>query len=138
MMGLHPTEKSGGLLARPACTRSGAEGDHEYPTPVAGDNVHVLRRGTKYTAAHYLRMIMANDERPRTLHAEAQRSDRALLPDIVQRLLDRQDQRFAARREVWRQQATAESAFYDSYKRLAADIGRAAERGMDRGYGLEL
>ena len=81
---------------------------------------------------------MANDGRPRTMHAEAQRSDRALLPDIVQRLLDRQDQRFAARREVWRQHATAESAFYERYERLAAEIGRAAERGRDRGYGLEL
>ena len=119
-------------------TRSSGEADHEHTTAVAGDNVHVLRRGTKYSAAHYLRMIMANDGRPRTMHAEAQRSDRALLPDIVQRLLDRQDQRLATRREVWRQHATAESAFYERYERLAADIGHAAERGRDRGYGLEL
>jgi hypothetical protein len=85
-----------------------------------------------------LRMIMANDESPRTMHAEAQRSDRALLPDIVQRLLDRHDQRFAARRQTWREYTAAERAFYERYERLAADIGRAAERGMDRGHGLEL
>ena len=119
-------------------TRLGGETDHEHPTPVAGEDVHVLRRGTKYCAARYFRMIMANDERPRTMHAEAQRSHRALLPDIVQRLLDRHDRRFAAHRQSWREHTAAERAFHERYERLTADIVRAAQRGMDRGYGLEL
>jgi hypothetical protein len=119
-------------------TRFSGEDDHEHTTPVAGDAVHVLRRGTKYSAAHYFRMILANDERPRTMHAEAEHTDRELLPDIVGRLLDRHDARRAARRQTWREDTAAQRAFYERYERLAADIGRAAGRGMGRGYGLEL
>jgi conjugative relaxase-like TrwC/TraI family protein len=119
-------------------TRSGGEADHEHTTPVAGADVHMAQRGTKYSAAHCLRMIMANDERPRTMHAEAQRTDREVLPEIVGRLLDRHDSRRAACRQAWRDHTAAQRAFYERYERLAADIERAAERGMDRGYGLEL
>ena len=115
-------------------THFSGEADHEHTTPVASADVHELRRGTKYAAAHYFRMILANDDRPRTMHAEAERTDRKLLPEIVGRLLDRHD----ARRQDWRDHSAAQRAFYERYQRLAADIGRAAERGMDRGYGLEL
>ncbi len=117
-------------------THFSGEADHEHTTPVA--DVHMLRRGTKYAAAHYFRMILANDERPRTMHAEAEHTDRELLPDIVARLLDRHDARRAARRQTWREHTAAQRAFYQRYQRLAADIGRAADRAMDRGYGLEL
>ena len=40
----------------------------------------MLRRGTKYAAAHYFRMILANDERPRTMHAEAEQTERDCYP----------------------------------------------------------
>ena len=40
------------------------EADHDHTKPVAGDRIHVARRGNKYTAAHHLRMILANDDRP--------------------------------------------------------------------------
>ncbi len=83
-------------------------------------------------------MILANDDRPRTMHAEAERTDRHLLPEIIGGLLDRHDDRRAARRQAWREHTAAQRAFYERYQRLAADIGRAADRGMDRGYGLEL
>jgi hypothetical protein len=83
-------------------------------------------------------MILANDERPRTMHAEAERTERELLPDIVGKLLDRHDARRAARRQDWRDHTAAQRAFYERYQRLAADIGRAADRGKSRGYGLEL
>ena len=119
-------------------THFSGEADHDHTVPVAGDNVHMLRRGTKYSAAHYFRKILANDERPRTMHAEAERTDRELLPDIVGRLLERHDARRAARRQTWREHSAAQRAFYQRYERLAADIGRAAEHGRDRGYGLEL
>ena len=115
-----------------------SEADHEHTTPVGGANVHVLRRGTKYAAAHYFRMILANNDRPHTMHAEAERTDRELLPDIIGRLLTRHDARRAARRQAWREHTAAQRAFHERYQRLTADIGRAAERGMDRGYGLEL
>jgi hypothetical protein len=114
------------------------EADHEHTNPAASADVHVLRRGTKYAAAHYFRTILANDERPRTMHAEAEHTDRQLLPDIVGRLLDRHDARRASRRQTWRDHTATQRAFYKRYERFAADIGRAAERGMDRGYGLEL
>ena len=120
------------------CTHVSGEADHEHTTPVAGADGHVLSRGTKYAAAHCFRMILANDERPRTMHAEAEHTDRELLPDIVGRLLDRHDARRAARRQAWHQQTAAQRAFYERYERLAAEIGRAAERGLGRGYGLEL
>jgi hypothetical protein len=119
-------------------THVSGEADHEHTTPVAGADVHVLQRGTKYAAAHYFRTILANDERPRTMHAEAERTDRQLLPDIVGRLLDRHDVRRAARRQDWRDHTAAQRVFYERYQRLAADIGRAADRGKSRGYGLEL
>lgn len=119
-------------------THFSGEADHEHTTPVAGNAVHVLRRGTKYAAAQYLRMILAKDERPRTMHAEAEHTDRQLLPDIVRRLLDRHHARRTARRQTWREHTAAQRAFYQRYQRFAADTGRAAERGTDRGYGLEL
>ena len=119
-------------------THFSGEADHEHTTPVAGDSVHLVRRGTKYVAAHYFRVILAHDERPRTMHAEAERTDRGLLPDVVGRLLDRHDARRAARHQTWRHHTAAHRAFYERYERLAANIGCASERGMDLGYGLEL
>ena len=61
------------------------EADHEHATPVAGLEIHRLRRGNKHAAAHYFRTILANDDRPRTMHAEAERTEatpaaRGLLP----------------------------------------------------------
>lgn len=88
--------------------------------------------------AHYFRMILANDERPRTMHAEAERADREPRPDLVGRLLDRHDARRAACRQTWRATPPPIRAFYQRYQCLAADIGRTADRGMDRGYGAEL
>lgn len=119
-------------------THVSGEADHEHSAPVAGDNMHVLRRGTKYAAAHYFRMILAHDERPRTMHSEAEHTDRELLPDIVGRLLDRNEARRAERQQAWRDHTAAQRAFHERYQRLADDIGRAADRGMDRGYGREL
>ncbi|MBV8861706.1 MAG: relaxase domain-containing protein, partial [Mycobacterium sp.] len=34
------------------------EADHEHATPVAGLEIHRLRRGNKYAAAHYFKMIL--------------------------------------------------------------------------------
>jgi hypothetical protein len=38
--------------------------------------MHMLRRGTSYSAASFMRAILANDDRPRTMHPEAERTDR--------------------------------------------------------------
>ena len=74
------------------------EADHEHARLAWGSDVHLVRRGTKYSAAHCFRMILAHDERPRTMHTQADRTDRALLPPLVAALLDRHDERRAARR----------------------------------------
>ena len=67
------------------------EADHEHARLASGAEIHKTRRGNKYSAAHYFRMILANDDRPRTMHAEADRTDRELLPPLVAALLDRND-----------------------------------------------
>ena len=51
-----------------------SEADHEHDAPVAG--MHMLRRGPSYSAASFMRAILANDDRPRTMHPEAERTDR--------------------------------------------------------------
>jgi hypothetical protein len=61
-------------------TRDGAEAGHDPSAPVAKGDVHQLRRGTKYSAAHHLRSITANDDRPRTMHVEVHHAERDLLP----------------------------------------------------------
>ena len=71
--------------------RISGEADHEHSKPAAWDEIHRLRRGNKYSAAHYFRMILANDDQPRTIHTEAERTERHLLPDVVSDLLDRNE-----------------------------------------------
>jgi conjugative relaxase-like TrwC/TraI family protein len=108
------------------------EGDHEHGRVAAGADIHTIRRGNKYCAAHNFRMILANDGRPRTMHAEADRTDRELLPPLVAALLDRNDQRRAARRAAWRQQnaqARAREAAFERFSKATRDTAqRAAER----------
>lgn len=112
--------------------------DHEHRHLLDEGEVHQLRRGNKYAAAYYFRTLLANDDRPRTMHAEAEHTDRELLPEIVAQLLERHEAHRTARRQTWREHAAAQRAFHERYERLVADMESAAERGMDRGYGLEL
>jgi hypothetical protein len=68
-----------------------------------GEKVMQAHRGTKHAAAHGLRTILtANDDRARTMHAVAARSDRELLPAAVAGLPKRNDQRCADRVQAWR------------------------------------
>jgi hypothetical protein len=50
-------------------TSISGEADHEHTSPVAGGDIHILRRGNKYSAAAVVRGILAADDRPRTMHA---------------------------------------------------------------------
>jgi conjugative relaxase-like TrwC/TraI family protein len=112
------------------------EADHEHSTPVAGADIHILRRGNKYSAAYYFRAILANDDRPRTMHAEAERTARDLLPDIVGQLLERHDQRRSARRAAWRDHNAAARSRMAAYQRMA---GRSTpEHGIHHHAGSEL
>jgi hypothetical protein len=118
-------------------TRDNTEADHT--PPVLSGELHHLRRGTKYSAAHHLRSIIANDDRPRTMHVEAQQTDGALLPDTVGRVLDRHGQRIIARAEAWRQHAAAARDFRAAGDRMMFAADRTADRShaTDVG-GLEL
>jgi hypothetical protein len=119
-------------------TSDNTEANHDS-APVAGAELPQLRRGTKYTAAHHLRGIAANDDRPRTMHVEAQQADRDVLPGTVGRLLRRHDQRMIARAEAWRQHAAADRNFRAAGERMMFVTDRTADRSraMDVG-GLEL
>jgi hypothetical protein len=100
-----------------------------------------MHRGTKHTAAHALHTILtANDDRPRTMHTVAQRTDRKLLLTVVAALLDRNDQRRADRAQAWRQHTAQTRARDAAYQRLTATTQQAAERerSRDQGYGLAL
>ena len=119
------------------------EADHDHATPVAGVEIHRLRRGNKYAAAHYFKTILANDDRPRTMHAEAERTPAHLLPEVVADLLERNNHRRADRRETWRHHTVAERAREAAHQRITQHHG--AEQSQDRrrnrsddGYGLEL
>ncbi|WAJ47985.1 relaxase domain-containing protein (plasmid) [Mycobacterium sp. Aquia_216] len=116
------------------------EADHEHSGVAAGAEIHTLRRGNKYAAAHFFRIILANDDRPRTMHAEAERTDRDLLPPVVAGLLDRHDQRRQQLRAGWRAHNAEARARDAAYDRLRQATQRGRERGSERGHegGLEL
>jgi len=58
------------------------EADHHHATPIAAPEIHRLHRGDKYRAAETFRTILANDDRPTTMHAQAEHTPTELLPDI--------------------------------------------------------
>ncbi len=121
--------------------RISGEADHEHSRLVAGADIHVLRRGNKWAAAHHFRTILANDDRPRTMHAEAERTERDLLPQPVSDLLIAQERRRSARSAVWREHSAAGRAAAAAYQRMATVAETVAERDRDRGRdidGLEL
>ena len=98
-----------------------------------------MRRGTKREAAAALHTIAtANDDRPRTMIAEAAHADRALLPTAVAALLDDHNERRTDRAHAWQRHITREPA----YQRFAETSQQAAQRhrsrGRSQGYGLEL
>jgi conjugative relaxase-like TrwC/TraI family protein len=77
------------------------EADHDHTEPLLEDGIHIARRGNKYSAAQHLRMILANDDRPRTMHTEAERTERHLLPELVANLLQRNETRRRDRQANW-------------------------------------
>ena len=108
------------------------EADHEHSNPLSSDGVHIARRGNKYSAAHHFRMILAKDDRPRTMHAEAERTERHLLPETVSDLLQRHDERRRARRAVWTADLRAAERWRVMHERLAATAAvRAANTVLD-------
>ena len=114
---------------------------HQHGATETG--IHQMYRGTKHAAAHAVHTILTtNDDRARTMHTVAARTNRELLPTIVAALLDRNDERRTNRSRAWRQHAAQTRARQAAYQRLTATTAQAAERersrGLDLGYGLEL
>jgi hypothetical protein len=108
------------------------EADHEHARVASAAEMHTIRRGNKYAAAHYFRMILANDDRPRTMHAQAERADRELLPVAVGAALDRNDQRRAARDTSWRLHSAKARAREAALERLMPRGQATAERAASR------
>ena len=117
-------------------SRAAGEADHEHRHLLDAAEVHQMHRGNKYTAARFLRMVLANDDRPLTMHAHAEHTERDQLPPVVAELLERNDQRRAHRREAWRQHSAAERAHKMACQSIIShDRSRSLS---DDGYGLEL
>jgi len=113
--------------------RFDGEADHEHAKPVAGEAIHTLRRGNKYSAVHHFRMILGNDDRPRIMHVEAERADREVLPDVVTDALARNDERRSARRAVWSQHEATARKWRAGAERIAEQALPAAGRELDLG-----
>src|SRR3979409_1007919 len=106
-------------------TRDNTQADHDHADSGVDGGHHQLRRGTKYSAAHHLRKIAANDDRSHTVHVQAQQTDRDQLPDIIRRVLDRNDQRLIARQGAGREQDGAARDYRAAYERMTADLPSA-------------
>ena len=84
-------------------------------------------------------MILANDDRPRTMHAEAERTPPHLLPPVVADLLDRNEHRRADRRQTWRHNDAEARRRAAAYERIISADEQSHDRSRsDDGYGLEL
>ena len=66
------------------------------------------------------------------MHAEAERTERYLLPAMVAAMLDRNDNRREARQAAWRELAEAR-ARQAAYNRFTAATRDATERTAERG-----
>jgi len=146
------SDRAGRAMAYVGMTR-GRDENHLAIYPAAIDEatqqgadvgIHQLRRGTKNVAAQSFRTIIANDDRARTMHTIAARSQRAQLPTVVAALLDRNDQRRAERARAWRRHAAEDRAREATYQRMAVASHQTSQRqrnrsrGREQGYGLEL
>jgi AAA domain len=111
--------------------RLNGETDHEHTLPVSSPQIHRLQRGDKYSAAHVFRSILGNDDRPRTMHAEAGRTERHLLPSTVADVLARDELRRAARAAAWREHTATARSRQAAYERMGTGAAHGAERGLD-------
>jgi conjugative relaxase-like TrwC/TraI family protein len=113
------------------------EADHEHAAPVAAPGIHQIRRGDKHSAAYYFRQILGNDKRPRTMHTEAERTERHLLPEVVAEVIERNEVRRRLRRAMWREHEKSVHAWRAGYERMLASA-RTRAPGLDMDVGLEL
>ena len=108
------------------------EADHEHSSTTYGEAIHAARRGNKYSAAQHFRTVLARDDRPRTVHTEAERAERHLLPDFVTALLQRNSDRYRTRQVAWRAQLRATELWTAGHERMAS-TKRASAADVDVG-----
>jgi hypothetical protein len=113
------------------------EADHQHATAITAPQIHHLHRGTKYTAAQAFRTIVANDDRPTTMHTAAEQTSPNLLPDIVAEALKRNRRRRSTRQAIWNEHIKTVDAWRAGYERMAGAATCSAEIFLQTG-GLEL
>jgi hypothetical protein len=113
------------------------EADHAHTKPLSTDDLHVARRANKYSAAHHFRTILSNDDRPRSMHTEPERTPRHLLPEIVCDLLERLEDRRHTRQRCWQDHLRSVDTRHAGYERMAAATQQDTSLDMQT-QGLEL
>jgi hypothetical protein len=111
------------------------ERDHDHTTPITEPDIHTLRRGNGYAAAHHFRQILAHDDRPHTMDDHAQTASATELPIEIRELLERNTVRLRSRQAEWREQTVRASAFRAGYERAITSIDAGVDR-SDDGYEL--
>jgi len=114
-----------------------AEADHEHATPIISPDLHHLRRGNEYSAEHYFKQILHNDDRPRTMRAEAERTESGLLPEVVAEVIERHESRRRARHATWRAHVKTAQRWHAGHERMAAPA-QTRTAGVDLDARLEL
>ena len=107
------------------------EAHQHHPGDDAG--IYQIHRGTKHAAAHALRTILTgNDDRVRTMHTVAARTERKFLSAIVAALLERNDQRRGDRAQAWRRHSAQTRAREAALERITVTRQQTAQRQRSR------
>ncbi|KAA0093584.1 AAA family ATPase [Mycolicibacterium sp. P1-18] len=114
------------------------EADHQHTSPVVDPQMHIVRRGNAYSAAHHFRRILANDDRPRTMHDEADRILRQDLPPHVADVVARNVARRAHRSACWQEETRRARGFGLARERSVRAAEARAASTTARGDALEL
>jgi hypothetical protein len=107
--------------------RSTNEADHQHSTPVIDPQIHTVHRGTTYTAAHLLGTILANDERPTTMHTTAEHIPADQHPVEIADLMVRNETRRTKREAVWGEHQRAVRAWRSGHDRAASAYKTAGD-----------
>ena len=137
------SDRASRALAYVGLTRARDE-NHAYLYPAAGseDDDAANRRGTKEEASVALHhLVTTRDERPETMHAIAEKADRARLPHAIANLLDRNDTRRDNRAAAWDQHQAQAAQREAAMRRIRESMQRSQSRSLGRrsqDYGRDL
>ena len=93
---------------------------------MTGPEIHQLRRGNKYSAAHYFRRSWPTTTGPAPCTPKPNAPTVSCSRESAICSTARAPPR--SRRETWREHTAAERAWQAAYERMAADAAQAAER----------